>query len=187
MLSINSLSKYCTQPVKCLGVLVVVHSSNSARPCSQDVRLSVSPDFPDDPLPFLQSLCPLQLLGWGEHVPAQCPVRRDEKVAHGDLCGAVPDGGVQASCIFLLLIIALLVFLLLLTIVFQLFFLRHGGRRSGPRLAGNPDDQEAESEHQAKTDADDKVKAQTLWIGWIDRETSLVYNMFAVLLTWVEC
>ncbi len=174
MLSFNSLSKYYTQPVKCPGLLVIVHSSNSSRPCSQDVRLSVSPDFPDDPLPFLHSLCPLQLLGWGEHVPAQCPVRCEEMVAHGALCGAVPDGGVQASCSLLLLIIALLVFLLLLTIVFQLFFLWRGERLSGPRFAGNPDDQEAESEHQAKTDADYKVKAKTLWIGWTDRETSLV-------------
>lgn len=143
---------------------IVVDSTNSPRPRSQNIGLSVPPDLPDDPLPLLQPLRSLQLLSRRKHVPTQCPVRSDQVVVYGDFCGAMADGGLQASCIFLLLFIFAL--LILFAIVFELFFLRCGGSRGGARLAGDPDDQETESEHQAKTHADDEVKAKTLWICW---------------------
>ena len=148
----------------CVCVLVVMHSSNSPCPRPEDVGLAVPPDLPDDAFPLLQPLRPLQLLGRGEHVHAQRPVRLAGVVADRDFRAGQQDGRLYVVPVFVVVVV--LALLVLLADVLQVLFLGRGGGDVGARLAGDADDQEAERQHQAETHPQHEVKAEALRVCW---------------------
>lgn len=142
-----------------------MHASDRPRSRAQDIRLPVPPDLPDDPLPLLQPLRSLQLLGRGEHVDVERSVRVAAVVPHWDDFRAGQNHGHRR------VVFVVLALLVLLLGVLQMFLLGRpggggaGGAGASARLAGDADDQQAERQHQAETHAQHKVQAEALWVG----------------------
>ena len=153
--------------------LVVVHASNSSCSCPQNIRLAVPPDLPDDSLPLLQSLGSLQLLGRRENI--RCAVQLAVVVvADGNLSAGGGGGGSHGGrghrhddLVFVVVVVVVVVVAVVLVFaagVLQPFALEGCGRDGDPRLAGDPDHQETERQHQPKAHPDHKVKTEALWV-----------------------
>ena len=147
--------------------LVVVHTSNSPCSCPQNIRLAIPPDLSDDSLPLLQSLGSLQLLGRRENI--RCTVQLAVVVvADRDLCGGGGGGGWgrghRHDDLVFIVVVLIAVVVVFVAGVLQPFVLERDGRDSDARLAGDPDHQETERQHQTKAHPDHKVKTETLWV-----------------------
>ena len=98
------------------GRSVIVHAAQGARArgagpqraSAQQVRLSGAPDLSKNPFPFLQPLCPLQLLRGSEDIDAQGPVGlRGQLGARQRVVGAQPRHRVLLVVVLLLVILGL--------------------------------------------------------------------------------